>query len=97
MRLSDTHAGWQGASPRVVTSRRQNAPVRTSGLESSSPHPHRQASDRRAYGGNRKMALLDHHRAPTRQHPAGSALCLALAIAGLAASAVALSWMMNFV
>jgi hypothetical protein len=43
------------------------------------------------------MALLDHHRAPPRQHPAGSILCLALAIAGLAASAVALSWMMNFV
>lgn len=43
------------------------------------------------------MALLDHHRAPTRQHPAGSALCLALTIAGLAGLAVVLSWMMTFV
>ena len=58
---------------------------------------HRQASDRRAYGGNRKMALLDHHRGPARKHPAGSALCFGITIAGLTALAVALSWAMNFV
>jgi hypothetical protein len=43
------------------------------------------------------MALLDHHRVSPRPHPLGSALCLGLTIAGLAASAVALSWMMTFV
>ncbi|AZS22233.1 MULTISPECIES: hypothetical protein [unclassified Caulobacter] len=43
------------------------------------------------------MALLDHHRGPARQHPAGSALCFGLTIAGLTALAVALSWAMNFV
>ncbi len=43
------------------------------------------------------MALLDHHRSQSRQHPAGSALCIGLTLAGLTALAVALSWMMTFV
>lgn len=43
------------------------------------------------------MALLDHHRVSPRQHAAGSALCFGLTLAGLAALAVALSWMMTFV
>lgn len=43
------------------------------------------------------MALLDHHRVSNRQHPVGIALCFGVTIAGLAASAMVLSWMMNFV
>jgi hypothetical protein len=43
------------------------------------------------------MALLDHRDSPTRQHPVGSALCFGLTLAGLAASALVLSWMMTFV
>lgn len=43
------------------------------------------------------MALLDHHRGDRRQHPAGSALCLGLTVAGLVALAVTLSWLMTFV
>ncbi|HWU79524.1 MAG TPA: hypothetical protein VN158_05600 [Caulobacter sp.] len=43
------------------------------------------------------MALLDHHRGHDRQHPAGSALCIGLTLAGLAVLAVVLSWMMTLV
>ena len=43
------------------------------------------------------MALLDHHRAPARQHPAGSALCFAITLGGLVVLAVALSWLISLV
>jgi hypothetical protein len=43
------------------------------------------------------MALLDHHRAHDRRHPAGSALCIGLTLAGLTVLAVVLSWMMTLV
>ena len=43
------------------------------------------------------MALLDHHRVASRSHPAGSALCIGITLAGLTALAVVLSWMMAFV
>jgi hypothetical protein len=44
------------------------------------------------------MALLDHHhRAPARQHPAGSALCFGITIAGLVVLAVVISWLMTLV
>ncbi|HJV40391.1 hypothetical protein [Caulobacter sp.] len=43
------------------------------------------------------MALLDHHRAPSRSNPAGSAFCIGLTLAGLTALAVVISWMMTFV
>jgi hypothetical protein len=43
------------------------------------------------------MALLDHHRAPGRQHPAGSALCFGVTLAGLVVLAVALSWLISLV
>jgi hypothetical protein len=43
------------------------------------------------------MALLDHHRVPARQHPAGSALCFGITIAGLVVLAVTLSWLFRLV
>ncbi|MDR6626153.1 hypothetical protein [Caulobacter segnis] len=43
------------------------------------------------------MALLDHHRSEGRQHPAGSALCLGVTIAGLIGLAIMISWLMTFV
>lgn len=43
------------------------------------------------------MALLDHHRATGRQHPAGSALCFGITLAGLVVLAVTLSWLFKLV
>jgi hypothetical protein len=43
------------------------------------------------------MALLDHPHASRRQHPAGSALCFGVTLAGLAGLAVVLSWMMTLI
>ena len=43
------------------------------------------------------MALLDHHRVPTRRHPAGSALCLGITLAGLVVLAMTLSWLFKLV
>lgn len=44
------------------------------------------------------MALLDHHhRAPGRQHPANSALCFGVTVAGLVVLAVTISWLMTLV
>ena len=43
------------------------------------------------------MALLDHHRGHDRQHPAGSALCIGITLAGLVALTVVISWMMTLV
>ena len=44
------------------------------------------------------MALLDHHhRAPSRQNPAGSALCFGVTLAGLVVLAVTISWLMTLV
>lgn len=43
------------------------------------------------------MALLEHHRVPSRQHPAGSALCFGVTIAGLVVLAVTLSWLFKLV
>ena len=43
------------------------------------------------------MALLDHHRPEGRQHPAGSALCFGVTIAGLIGLAVTISWLMTLV
>lgn len=44
------------------------------------------------------MALLDHHhRATSRQHPATSALCFGITLAGLVVLAVTLSWLISLV
>ena len=43
------------------------------------------------------MALLDHHRDNARQHPAGSALCFGVTLAGLVVLAVSLSWLISLV
>ena len=43
------------------------------------------------------MALLDHHRAPGRQHPAGSALCVGVTLAGLVVLAMTLSWLFRLI
>jgi len=43
------------------------------------------------------MALLDHHRATTRQHPANSALCFGVTLAGLVVLAVTIGWLMTLV
>lgn len=44
------------------------------------------------------MALLDHHhRAQGRQHPAGSALCFGVTLAGLVVLAVVISWLFTLV
>ena len=43
------------------------------------------------------MALLDHHRDHSRQHPAGSALCFGVTLAGLVVLAMALSWLMTLI
>jgi hypothetical protein len=43
------------------------------------------------------MALLDHHRGHGQQHPAGSALCIGITIAGLVVLAVTISWLMTLV
>lgn len=43
------------------------------------------------------MALLDHQRAQGRQHPATSALCFGITLAGLVVLAVTLSWLISLV
>lgn len=43
------------------------------------------------------MAMLDHYRSTGRQHPARSALCFGVTIAGLVGLAITISWLMNFV
>lgn len=43
------------------------------------------------------MALLDHHRDHGRQHPAQSALCFGVTLAGLIVLAVALSWLISLI
>lgn len=43
------------------------------------------------------MALLDHHRDHGRQHPAGSALCFGVTLAGLVVLAITLSWLMTLI
>lgn len=43
------------------------------------------------------MALLDHHHRQSRQHPAGSALCFGITIAGLVVLAMVISWLMTLV
>jgi hypothetical protein len=41
--------------------------------------------------------MLDHPRSQGRQHPAGSALCFGVTIAGLVGLAVTISWLMRLV
>lgn len=43
------------------------------------------------------MALLDHDRGHGRQHPAGSALCFGVTLAGLVVLAMVISWLMTLV
>lgn len=43
------------------------------------------------------MALLDHPHRQGRQHPAGSALCFGITIAGLVVLAVTLSWLFKLI
>lgn len=43
------------------------------------------------------MALLDHPHRQGRQHPADSALCFGITIAGLVVLAVTLSWLFKLI
>lgn len=43
------------------------------------------------------MALLDHHRDHGRQHPARSALCFGVTLAGLVVLAVTISWLFTLI